>query len=156
VRGLRNIASSQHIFGMRAAARSATQSLIARGGGMTDDSGLANHLESLQRDLAQLGRWMVIVIRFLDAALAALLAIGTYLAMDSWDAYEFWSRSFAITVFVVAYMLLDKIFVQSVPLRALFLAPLQKSLNPAGIALRPELPHPDLAEGQSARDADAA
>ena len=123
---------------------------------MTEDSGLADHLENLQRDLSQLARWMVIVIRFLDAALAALLAIGTYLAMASWDAYEFWSRSFAITVFVLAYVILDKTLVQSVPLRVLFLAPLQKSLNPAGIALRPELPHPELAEGQSARDADAA
>ena len=80
---------------------------------MPNDVELREHLRDLQRDVAQINRRTLIIVRFLNGALAALLATGTYVAIESWDVYEFWVRSSAITVLVVSYLILDRLLCRS-------------------------------------------
>jgi hypothetical protein len=80
---------------------------------MLNDPELLDHLQDLQRDIAQINRRMLIVVRFLNSALAVLLAAGTYVAVESWGLLEFWMRSSAITVLVIAYLILDRLFCRS-------------------------------------------
>jgi hypothetical protein len=80
---------------------------------MLNDPELLDDLQNLQRDIAQINRRMLIVVRFLNSALAVLLAAGTYAAVASWGLLEFWMRSSAITVLVVSYLILDRLFCRS-------------------------------------------
>ena len=82
---------------------------------MLNDPELLDQLLNLQRDLAQIGRRTIIVVRFLNSALAVLLAAGTYVMVEGWGLLEFWMRSSAITVFVVTYLALDRLFCSSEP-----------------------------------------
>jgi hypothetical protein len=82
---------------------------------MLNDPELLCHLQNLRRDIAQISRRTLIIVRFLNSTFAALLAAGTYVVLDDWGAYEFWMRSSAITVFVIAYLILDRLFCRAEP-----------------------------------------
>jgi hypothetical protein len=77
---------------------------------VSNDLEVLEHLQRIQRDVAEINRRTIIIIRFLVGALAALLAIGTYVAVESWGFDEFWMRSSAITVLVISYLILDRQF----------------------------------------------
>jgi hypothetical protein len=82
---------------------------------MLNDPELFDHLQNLQRDITQINRRTLIVVRFLNSALAVLLAAGTYVAVESWGFLEFWMRSSAITILVVTYLVLNRLFCRSEP-----------------------------------------
>ena len=82
---------------------------------MLDDRDMLDHLETIAREMAKVGRQTLLILRLLNGALALLLAVATYFIVESWDTYEFWVRSATITVFVVAYLVVDKYVVQGRP-----------------------------------------